>query len=331
MLHFAGFLVCALIIMMAGKKLSLYGDLLAEKTGIGKAFIGLFLMAAVTSLPELMVGISSVAVVDAPNLATGDVLGSCAFNLMLLVIMDAFTNDDQPVLRKVSKTHILAGSLGIILLALVGFGLFLKDDIVLTSFIGLNSISFLLIYFLALWIIYRHQQKSNPKENNQQQDKIPITLRQIIIRYILFAIIIVVSAMALPYFANHIAEATGINKSFIGTFLLAASTSLPEISVGIAAVRQNATDLAVGNILGSNIFNVFILFVDDVFYTKGHLLKVSSDNHLTTVLSAMIMSAIVMIAIIYETPKKRFGLSWETLLILSVYLLNLYLLYQLGE
>jgi cation:H+ antiporter len=98
MLFAAGFAFCALVILFAGKKLSTYGELLASKANIGKAFIGLFLMSAVTSLPELMVGISSVRLVGSPDLATGDVLGSCAFNLMLLVIMDAITSNNQPLL-----------------------------------------------------------------------------------------------------------------------------------------------------------------------------------------------------------------------------------------
>ena len=330
MVYFGGLLVCALIILFAGKKLSAYGDLIAVKTGVGKAFIGLFLMSAVTSLPELMVGISSVAIINAPDLATGDVLGSCAFNLMLLVIMDAFTNDDQPLLRHVSKTHVMAASLGVILLSFVGLGLFLQEDIVLTSFLGVNSLSFLAIYFAALWLIYRHQQKHPAEQPADAHPQSHLTRRQIGWRYVLFAIIIVEAAMVSPFFAENFSRITGLNKSFVGTLFLAASTSLPEIGVSIAAVRMNSTDLAVGNVLGSNIFNVFILFVDDVFYTSGHLLKDSSDNNLLTVFATMIMSAIVMIAIIFESPKKRFGISWETLLILLVYVLNLTLLFRLG-
>ena len=69
-----GFLTCAILIFFAGKKLSYYGDLIAEMTGLGKAWIGLILMASVTSLPELMVGISSSAIVKDANLAAGDVL-----------------------------------------------------------------------------------------------------------------------------------------------------------------------------------------------------------------------------------------------------------------
>lgn len=89
-MYIAGFLVCAIIIFFAGKKLSFYGDLLADMIGMGKAFIGLILMSTVTSLPELMVGISSVSIVQSADLAMGDILGSCALNLSILSFMDVY-------------------------------------------------------------------------------------------------------------------------------------------------------------------------------------------------------------------------------------------------
>ena len=126
MLYIAGFLACAAIIFFAGKKLSLYGDLLAEKTGMSKGWIGLILMASVTSLPELMVGISSAAIVKSADLATGDILGSCAFNLGILAMLDAFIPKHQPLFGIASPRHMLIAALGIILLSLVGFALFLR-------------------------------------------------------------------------------------------------------------------------------------------------------------------------------------------------------------
>jgi cation:H+ antiporter len=230
----------------------------------------------------------------------------------------------------VSKTHVLAASLGIILFAFVGLGLFLEEDIVLTPFLGLNSLMFVIIYFASLWLIYKNQKKLGSNQEPGAESSSRLGLKQIIGWYVFFACIIVVAALFLPYFAENIASSLGINKSFAGTFFLAISTSLPEIAVCIAAVRMNSTDIAVGNVLGSNIFNVFILFIDDIFYTKGHLLKDSSNGHLITVFTNMIMSAMVVVAIIYETPRKRFLLSWETSIILLIYLFNLMLLFRYG-
>ncbi len=84
-----GFLVCTVAIVHGGAKLTKYGDAIAEITGWGKAWTGLILMASVTSLPELMTGISSVAIIGEPDLAAGDVFGSCVFNLLILSYIDA--------------------------------------------------------------------------------------------------------------------------------------------------------------------------------------------------------------------------------------------------
>ena len=224
---FIGFAICATIIFLAGKRLSFYGDLLAELTGMGKAFIGLILMAGVTSLPELMVGISSAAIVQSADLAVGDIVGSCAFNLGILSIMDVFTPKGRPLFSSVSQSHILAASFGILLIVMVGFGLFLEDDMILTPSIGLTSISFVLMYFLAMKTIYNYQKEHPSTEASNHAESNSLTLRQVILRYAGFASIIIVAALALPYFAEHIAESTGLGKSFVGTFFLAISTSLP--------------------------------------------------------------------------------------------------------
>lgn len=325
----SGFLVCATIIFFAGKRLSYYGDLLADLTGMSKAFIGLILMAAVTSLPELMVGFSAAAIIESADLATGDILGSCAFNLGILSFMDVFTPRNRPLFGHVSQSQILAASFGIILIVMAGLGLFLDKDIVLSPSIGLTSISFALMYFWAMKTIYSYQ-KENQRENIAPHAEVgSLTLRLVVVRYALFALVIIVTALALPYFAEHIAEKTGLGQSFVGTFFLAASTSLPEIAVSLAAVRMGAIDMAIGNLLGSNIFNIFILFLDDVFYTKGHLLKDASEANMVSVFFVVLMSAVAIIGFIFPSKEKKVFMAWDTLAIFVLYLVNMLLLYKM--
>lgn len=327
----SGFLVCAAVIFFAGKKLSWYGDQLSEKTGWGKAWVGLILMASVTSLPELMVGISSAAIVQSADLAVGDILGSCAFNLGILAMMDAFVPRHQPLFGLASPGHVLSAALGIILISLAGVSLFLPEEIVISSWIGLTSILFIFIYLASVRLIYRYEHRAereiavvahNTAGENQS------SLKRIIRWYIVFALIIIAAALALPYFADHIAEAAGLNKSFVGTFFLAASTSLPEIAVSVAAVRMGSVDLAVGGLLGSNIFNILILAIDDLFYTKGHLLKDASDINILSAFATILMSAIVIIGLTFRSKGKRYFLAWDAALIFMVYLINILLLYR---
>ena len=325
----AGFAVCATIIFFAGKRLSHYGDLVPEITGMGKAWIGLILLAAVTSLPELMVGISSTTIVQSADLAVGDILGSCAFNLGILSLMDVFTPKHRPLFGSVSQSHILAASFGMILIAMAGLGLFLQQDIVLTPSIGLSSIAFGVMYFVAMKTIYNYQKAHPALEEEGQIDHI-LTLRQVILRYTFFALVIIVAALALPHFAEQIAEATGLGKSFVGTLFLAISTSLPEIAVSLAAIRMGSPDLAVGNLLGSNIFNVFILFIDDLFYTKGLLLKDASDVNQVSVFFVLLMSAVAIIGFIFPSRVKKIFLAWDTLIIFLLYVVNMVLLYKLS-
>lgn len=321
-----GLLICGIIILFAGKKLSFYGDLIAEKTGIGKAMIGFLLMSTVTSLPELMVGISSTAFIGSANLAVGDVLGSCVFNLLILSIMDSVSTRNRSMLGQLSQSHILAASFGIILFAMVGLGLYMDQDYVILPFIGLNSLIFAVIFFVAIKILLSYNQ-SHPNKDSVIHTSMEISLSQTILRFSGFALIIIAAAFFLPHFAEGLANQTGLSKTFVGTLILAASTSLPEIAVSVAAVRMGSTDMAVGNILGSNIFNIFILFIDDLFYTKGALLKDASDTNLISVFSIIVMSAIVIIAITFRKETKRFLIGLDTFLILLIYIVTIILLY----
>jgi len=327
--EFLGFGICGVVIFFAGKKLSLYGDLLSEKTGLGKAFIGLVLMSAVTSIPELMVGISSSAIVHSADLAVGDILGSCAANLAIMAIMDVYCKSDHPLLGSVSQSQILAAALGIILMTLACLGLYLKEEFIVLPYIGVSSLLFAIIYFFALNLIYNNQKK-NPAPSQVTHEPSSLSLKGVIIRYLLFALIIVIAALFLPHFAEQIAEKTGLGQSFVGTLMLAVSTSLPEIAVSIASVRMGAVDMAVGNLLGSNIFNMFILFLDDIFYPLGPILKSASDTLMIPALCTIIMSAITIIGISYKNKVKGFLMDWDTLMILLVYLVGLGLLYKLS-
>lgn len=330
---FGGFAVCAAVIFFAGRRLSHYGDQIARISGWGGAWVGLVLIAAVTSLPELTVGITSVAVVGSADLAVGDILGSCAFNLLILATMDAFVPERRPIFSVASTSHVLAAALGIILLSLVGLALYLPGSPTILPWIGITSVAFSVVYFSAMRLIYLHGQRERTLDaalepvarhapEHRSEPRL-LTLRRARNGYLLYAAVIVVAAVAVPQFAAEIAVVAGLNQTFVGTFFLAISTSLPEVAVSLAAVRMGAVDLAVGNLLGSNLFNVVILAVDDVAYTSGLLLKDASDGHLISVLSTIAMSAIVVIGLTYRSRGKRFLMAWDAALILGAYVVTM--------
>jgi cation:H+ antiporter len=92
--------LCLALVGFAGPKLSRSGDIIADKTGLSGNWIGIILLATVTSLPELATGVSAVTAAAAPDIAVGDVLGSCVFNLAILIILD-FLQRGESVYRRV--------------------------------------------------------------------------------------------------------------------------------------------------------------------------------------------------------------------------------------
>ena len=324
-----GFLACALVIWFSGSRLARYGDELAELTGMGRAWLGLVLMASVTSLPELFVGIGSAGFVGNADLAVGDVLGSCVFNLAIISMLDAL-HRGPGLLSSLAPSHVLTAVLGIVLLSLAGLGLYLPDQYVVAGWLGVISLGFVALYLFSMKLIHQQMRAAEvaagtsllPTPANRT------ALRSVLGWYAVHAAVVIGAALFLPHFADQIVEQTGLQASFVGTLLLAASTSLPEIAVSVAALRLGATDMAVSNLLGSNLFNILILALDDLVYTRGLLLKDASDSHLISVFSTIIMTAIVIVGLTVRSAPKRFLLAWDTLLIAVVYVVNLVLLYR---
>lgn len=323
------FTLCAALILFSGSRLSRYGDRIAALTGLGRAWLGLALLATVTSLPELFVGISSAGIQQNADLAVGDVLGSCVFNLMILSMLDAFHRGPS-LLSTVAPKQVLITALGIVLLALVGFGLFLPEQIVVMGWVGALSLVFIAVYVVAMRVVYRHFAQDEGERAGERNDKGRMELRKVLKWYALHAAVVIAAALFLPGLAEGIMEATGLKASFVGTLLLATSTSLPEVAVSVAALRIGAVDMAVSNLLGSNLFNIVILAIDDIVYQGGFLLKDASEAHLVSVFSTIIMSAVVIVGLSFRMAPKRYLLAWDTFLIAVMYVINLILLYRIA-
>ena len=317
-----GFVGCAIIIIYSGTKLSYYGEKISDLTGMGKAWVGLILMASVTSLPELVTGISSVAIVNAPDLAAGDIFGSCVFNLLILSFLDA--GNRKPLFSEVKSSHIVAALFGIILLMVAGIAIYLADEI--PSVLWMSSFTFLLfgIYLTAVWGIFKYEHAALvelPPSIVFNTPSRSAELKKAIGGYSINALVVVGAAVFLPYFGENIASQTGVSNSFFGTLFIAAATSLPELVVSVAALKMGALDMAVGNLLGSNVFNMFILGIDDVFYKEGNFFKAISPSHLLSVFITIIMTAVVGLGLLFKPKKKQLWLlGIDTFIIIVLYL-----------
>ncbi len=315
------FAVVTSVIVFAGYHLSAYGDVIAEKTGMGRTWVGVILMASVTSLPELITGISSVGIFDLPNIAIGDVLGSCMFNLLIIALLDMLSGP-TPITAKAHQGQVLTAGFGVLLLGLAGIAVAGGPRFPAVGWIGIYSLVFLLVYALAMHMVFLFEKRRIAELVHERVEAAryeKVSLKEAVIYYALNAALVIGAAAYLPHLADQLATATGLGRTFVGSIFVALSTSLPEVVVSIAAVRMDATDLVFGNLLGSNLFNMAILAIDDLIYFKGPILAHVSPGHLVTANAAIAMTAVAVIGLTYRVSKKRLMFAWDSWALLGVY------------
>jgi cation:H+ antiporter len=251
------------------------------------------------------------------------------FNLLILAILDVGRRV-APISTLAHQGQILTASFGVLLLGLTTISLLAGHSIPALGWIGLYSLAIPLVYLGAMRLVFNYEKRriaeflSEVKEGVRYEH---LSKRVAYSRFALYATLIVIAATYLPYVADQLATITGLGRTFIGSILVALSTSLPEIVVGKAALKMGAVDLAVGNVLGSNLFNLVILSIDDVFFLKGPLLSFVSPTHALTACAAMTMTAITMVALMYRSKKRILLFSFESIGVFSVYVLTVLMLF----
>jgi cation:H+ antiporter len=324
------FLGAALVIVFAGVRLARYGDVLGEKSGLGRSWIGVVLLAATTSLPELFTGIGATALANLPDIAVGDVLGSCMFNLLILSFMDAV--QPEPLSTRGHQGHALSIGFGLLLIGIAGLGLLSDARLPVIGWVGLYSPLLIVVYIVSMRLIFTHERHRRAREIREVAEELQyaeIPLRTAALHYAGAAVLVVVAALWLPRLGAELARQTGLGEAFVGSLFIAITTSLPEIVVSLAAVRIGAIDLAIGNVLGSNLFNLLILGLDDVLYRPGPLLGAVDASHAVAILAVVAMNALFLIGLTYRVMTKRFAIAWDTGAIAAVYVTAVILAYML--
>jgi len=330
------FVVSAGAIVFAGTKLSRYGDQIAELTGLGRLWIGVVLMAAATSLPEVFTTMSA-GWLDAPDLAAGNLFGAGMSNMLTLGLIDLLYRQKR-VWQQAALGHTLTATLAMVLTALAAFFVLLRVEVVHFG-VGFESVILLILYVLGMRLVFRQEDMARrqleqkavveglaeePGSDGSRRD----ALRYAVRGFSIGALVLLVAAPVLAWSAERIAEESGMTATFIGTSLVAITTSLPELVVSISAVRLGAFDLAVGNLFGSNAFNMAAFFFADLAYRGGGLLSTVSSTHALTALWATIMMNIGLMGIIYRAERRFRLIEPDSLLMIVVYVLGLWLLFN---
>ncbi len=324
---FVYFLLAGIVTVYASIKLSEYADVISEKTAMGGMMVGTLLLAGATSLPEVSTSFSAAAIGNA-DIAVGNMIGSNLFNLFILAAFD-FLLRKRRILDRASRNNIYTALLGILLTILVMLALWLRIDIQILG-VGLDALIIAVTYIIGMVLINKLPSLDPVAEieDEEEPDNPSATLspKGAIIRFIIAALVILGAGTALSITGDQIAIITGIGSSFIGSFLIAAATSLPEAIAVFVALRLNNVNMAVGAILGSNIFNMIILALSDPVYRDGNLIAAATPGATMIIATGvLVMSLLALYALVRRNSATVMTYALPSVIIVIVYFVASYM------
>lgn len=326
------YLISSLIIMFAGVRLAKYGDQIANLTGMGHLWVGTLLIGFATSLPE-MVTTSSASFMRAPDIAVGNIFGSNIFNIAIIAFADLIFLREIAALRKPRSFHVLTVIFTILITNFVLLGLFIGQQPRLFT-LAPTSLIILAIYIISQVVIFQNEKLSRVRsagvaEGEETRQEVRRS-KKVYLMFSLMSLLILVAGVTLAWSGREIVIISPIKESFMGNIFVALSTSLPELVTVFAAVRMQAFDLAIGDVFGSNLLNVALLFFADMFFTGDIYSAVDTGAQLYAVTFSMIMLGLLSIGVITKKSRKIWGTDVLTWIILGMFCFIVYTFYQVG-
>ncbi len=280
---------------------SRYIDMIDRSTRLSGAFLGGVLLSAITSLPELFTSISATVLIDNPSLCIGNILGSNLFNFgMLAVVIIIFIKGFTAAKLARSHRYVMLLLMGMYLATMLNWKVMGDDNIIFGSndnhwlFVSVTSVIVLVLYALSV----RFLAGDNGSEDEEPQgEEVKLSLRAIVVRFVLASLGIIVASVILTYVTDDIATSLNLGSGLAGALFLGVATSLPEVTSTISLFRMRNFDIAFGNIAGSNVFNYFVLAVADVLYSGGSVYHFGDDKVINLTLFGTLASALIYLLI----------------------------------
>lgn len=336
------FLLCGAVVWAAGTRLGRYVGRIGDQTGMGQAFAGFLLLGIATSLPELANTVTASYTGDAA-LAVNSLLGSVAVNVLLLAIADAVLGRDALTSVVARPTTLLQGVLDILLLAIVAIGVTVGERQFLG--VGMWSMSVIPIYLAALWLSAHYESRNawvvgGPGKQNRPPESVAAPylleadapqepLSALIRKALLASCLVFVAGVLLSRSGEAISQQTGLSSGVVGFVLIAITTSLPEVSSMVGAVRERRYELAIGDIFGTNLFDLALIPVADLVYAEGAILEHAGRFEVVAALLGIVLTAIYTVGLLERENRTILRMGYDSLMVIAAYAIGLCLLFTL--
>lgn len=331
------FAICAVSVWLAGSALARYADIIADRRNLGKALMGLVFLATATELPEIATTFTA-AIKNNASLVLGNMFGGVTMQTAILAVIDLFVVRGVLTQYPRKPTHALEAALLIILLSVL-LGFCISGDVAIGFNIGLGTSILAIAYMLCIKLLRSYDEKGDwvsvdlPGETEPAKQLFAdcsiavLSTNVLILRSAVAAIVILICGVLLVHSAEAIAVQTGLGSSFIGATILAASTSLPELSTTVAAARLGAYTMAISNIFGSNLIVLILLFPADILYRGGPILAAADQTEILNIIFGILVTAIYVVGLLVRHKPRVLGMGADSACVLTVYVGSLFVLY----
>jgi len=340
--------VAGVVVVLAGTRLTRLADYVADKRRLGGALIGVILLATVTSLPEVVTGVTATWIGNA-DLAFAGILGSCSFNVVLIVLLNAVIGGGS-ILRGGEASHVLTSAFGIILLSLTLLGMVLVTAAAPQEIInarlteGLWALLIGIVYLYLVSLVCKYEVARSAVPAGEGPGPPEGVEGGVWLQLAVVSAVIVAAGWWLAesgdVLSGHPIQALGrpLGATLVGVIFVAAATSLPEVATSVAAVRMGNLNLALGNIFGSNMFNIFIVpILKLTSLARGDVLLMQGPGfhfhqNLVSGLLPILLTAIAVGGLTFHSHRRilrRFGL--DSALLAVVYLGGVMMLMGMGQ
>lgn len=279
---------------------SRYIDMIDRSTRLSGAFLGGVLLSAITSLPELFTSISATVLIDNPSLCIGNILGSNLFNFgMLAVVILFFLKGFSAANLSKSHRYVMLFLMLMYIATILNWQLMGDDNIIFGSndnywfYVSVTSIIVVVLYALSV----RYLASDNGECNDGECEEVTLSLRAIVVRFVLASIGIIIASVVLTYITDDIATELNLGSGLAGALFLGVATSLPEVTSTISLFRMRNFDIAFGNIAGSNVFNFMVLAIADILYSGGSVYHFDDEKVINLTVFGLLSSVFIYLLI----------------------------------
>lgn len=323
------------IIWKVGSKLTLIADQISDQYRISRTTVGLLFLALATSLPELATTLTA-AVQSYQFMVLNNLFGGIVLQTAILAIADGFTKgvlSSYP--RKADHAReavLLIGLLSVVLIAT------LLEETVVIWHIGIGSVIVMFAYVGVIWLLRTLAGTKNwvpvdlpdtkGKEIKKRTSSTDLSSKeQLAKRAGFYCLVILIVGIALVICAATIAAQSGLGESFVGVTLLAAATSLPELTTTITAVRMGAYTLAISNIFGSNLIMLALILPADILYLKGPILRFNDVSVQLAIVAGIVVTTVYITGLLIRKKPRIWNFGIDSVIVIAIYALSVLFFY----